>query len=432
MTIYVTGTPKSQGGETAPTPPASGGGEGGEPLLLGNTTKSCNSPDSRRLERWAMQSAAREILPSERVCQCLRSISKFKQPSLNNPTQRENVYSLDYYRNVEVLKSGEKFHYGNLMTCGSVWHCPICAGKISERRRSELVDAVSTWTGQGGQVRLLTLTVPHYSHQKLQVVLNGLSAALRRLTNSREWKTLVESIGLYGRIRSLEVTYGQNGWHPHFHLLLFTYKPFDLVELQGQILHLWKTACLRSSLPVPNHHGVKVDNGELAAQYVGKWGLEHEMTKGHIKKSREGYSPFDLLRLHLGVAAPGRFLDDDPSRAAQLFREYAKCFKGKRQLVWSKGLRLDLLTTEEQTDEEIADAVEPDAELFALVPLSTWKVILFKQLRGVVLEKCREGKPALDDYLTQLSKFTIEYNQPEIPLPPEPEYLQPLQMEMNL
>jgi hypothetical protein len=379
-----------------------------------------------------MQSAAREILPSERVCQCLRSISKYKQPSANNPTRLENVFSLDYYRNVEILKSGDKFHYGNLITCGSVWHCPICAGKISERRRAELVDAVATWTGQGGQVRLLTLTVPHYSHQKLQIVLNGLSSALRRLTNSREWKSLAESIGLYGRIRSLEVTYGQNGWHPHFHLLLFTYKPFDLVELQEQILHLWKTACLRSSLPEPNHHGVKVDNGELAAQYVGKWGLEHEMTKGHIKKSRDGYSPFDLLRLHLGVAASGRFLDGDPSRAAELFREYAKCFKGKRQLVWSKGLRLDLLTTEEQTDEEIADAVEPDAELFALVPLSTWKVILHKQLRGVVLEKCREGKPALDDYLTQLSKFTIEYGQPEVPLPTEPEYLQPFQMEMNL
>lgn len=380
----------------------------GEPLgdppgsSLGILTKSCDRPSEHRLEKWAMQSAARQILPTERTANCLRSISRFKGPNAINGT---NYYDLGYFRKVEVVKSKDSFHYGNLMTCGSVWHCPICAGKVSEHRRSELVQAVEYWKSQGADVLLLTLTVPHYSHQKLQVVLNGLTDALRKMTYSKGWRSLSKSIGLHGRIRALEVTYGENGWHPHFHLLLFTYRQNDLVKLQSEILGLWKSSCLKASLPEPNHHGVKVDNGTLAAQYVGKWGIEHEMTKGHIKKSNAGYSPFDLLRVYLGNSPSGRFHEADPDRAAALFRDYAKAFKGRRQLVWSQGLRDDLLScAPEITDEEIADHVDQDAELFALIPIQVWKVILGRNLRGQVLEKCREGKDSLDEYLKSLDQ----------------------------
>jgi len=371
--------------------------------FLGTITKSCNKPVNQRLERWAKLSAAREILPGERVSKCLRTISIHKHP---DPSRMENFYDLDYFRHVEILKSKENFHYSNLMTCGSVWLCPVCAAKISEQRRSELTQGVLNWKKQGGQVLLLTLTIPHYSNQRLKTVVDGLGHALRRLTNNRGWKSLSQEIGLYGRIRALEVTYGQNGWHPHFHLLLFTYRYNDLEELQAQILELWKDACHRSGLPAPNHHGVKVDNGDMAAQYVGKWGIAHEMTKGHIKKSNQGYSPFDLLSVYIGNSQSGFFLDNETSLAGELFKEYAKVFKGKRQLVWSQGLRESLIQDlADLTDQEAADQIEPDAELFARVDLATWKIILNSNLRGQVLEKCREGKPAFDEYLASLLKL---------------------------
>lgn len=373
---------------------------GAAPPSLGILTKSCDKPENTRLMRWAMQSAARDVLPSERVSKCLRTISIHKHPTA---ATLSNCLSLDYFRHVEILRSKDNFHYGNLTTCGSVWHCPICAAKISEQRRHELTAAVKNWKRQGGEVLLLTLTVPHYVNQRLQVVVTGLSNALRKMTYSRDWRALVPEIGLHGRIRALEVTYGENGWHPHFHLLLFVYRSPDREALQAQILDLWKTACLKSSLPEPNHHGVKVDDGTMAAQYVGKWGIEHEMTKGHIKKSKEGYSPFDLLRVVLGSSPAGRFLDGKTEAATALFREYGKAFKGKRQLVWSQGLKNDLLEDmADLSDEEIADQVEPDAELFARVPLHIWKIVLSKNLRGVVLEKCRQGLDVFDSYLDEI------------------------------
>jgi hypothetical protein len=176
-----------------------------------------------------------------------------------------------------------------------------------------------------------------------------------------------------------------------------------MTNIQDQLLELWKTSCVKSGLPEPNHHGLSLDNGEMAAQYVGKWGIEHELTKGHIKQSREGYTPFDLLRVLVGsyIGNPSLRLTGD--QAADLFSQYAKTFKGKRQLVWTAGLRKILLSNlAEVSDEEIADQIDFDAELFALVPLSTWKIIRSRNLRGVVLEKCYQGKAELLQFLSIL------------------------------
>lgn len=36
---------------------------------------------------------------------------------------------------------GKAFYQG-LMACGGVWTCPVCAAKVSERRRQELKEAI--------------------------------------------------------------------------------------------------------------------------------------------------------------------------------------------------------------------------------------------------------------------------------------------------
>ena len=73
----------------------------------------------------------------------------------------------------------EKAHYGNLITCGSVWTCPVCSARISEQRRQELKLAMTNWRKQVGSVYLLTLTNPHYCGDNLKQLLEG----QRRLLN---------------------------------------------------------------------------------------------------------------------------------------------------------------------------------------------------------------------------------------------------------
>ena len=78
-------------------------------------------------------------------------------------------------------------------------------------------------------------------------------------------------------------------------------------------------------------HGLDLQAGNEAGAYVAKWGLEHEMTKGHIKKAKENNrTPSDILR---------SYTDSENQADSNLFKLYYFAFKGTRQLNWSKGLK---------------------------------------------------------------------------------------------
>jgi hypothetical protein len=130
------------------------------------------------------------------------------------------------------------------------------------------------------------------------------------------------------------------------------------------------------------------------------------MTKGHIKKSKSGYSPFDLARFDLGIYG-GAAKPLSPGEAKILFKEYAYCMKGKRQLVWSDGLRSLLGLSVEKSDQELVDEIEEQEILFVSIPLEMWKIILKADRRGEVLESCKLG---LDNFFSYC-KFLFERSQ---------------------
>jgi hypothetical protein len=334
-------------------------------------------PVALRVERFALQSAARRILPDSRTAKCLRVRQAHRQ--------------------VEVWRSKEHgtAHYGGLQTCGSVWACPVCAAKISERRRAELLRAMDAHRAAGGAVLLLTLTNPHTASDRLSEVLDRQAAAMSRFNSTRQAAKLFASIGCVGTVRAWEVTHGQNGWHPHFHVLLFVRSGLALGALSDRFYDLWANSCRLAGLPIPSErHGVRLDDGTRAAEYVSKglWGLDREMTKGHLKKARAGSSPFDFLRA---------YLSDGDRVAAARFREFAEAFHGKRQLVWSKGLR-DLYAVEDLTDAEVAARQDDRAELLGSITLEQWRAVLRLDLRAEVLELARHGWGPVERFLDEL------------------------------
>lgn len=341
-------------------------------------TKEFN-PSALRVERFALQSVARSILWGSRTAKCLRLVQAHRS-------------------DVEVWRSKEHgtAAYGGLQTCGSVWACPVCAAKISERRRVELLHAIEQHRADGGDVLLLTLTNPHKLSDSLAEAVERQAAAMSRFTQTRQALALRRSIGCLGTVRAWEVTHGANGWHPHFHILLFVRAGgLDLADLRERFYALWANSCRLAGLPVPEFmvpyvkygklcafFGVDVQDGKQAAAYASKWGLESEMTKGHIKKAaRGGRTPFDLLR--------ARLVDDD-KQASALFKEFAECFKGKRQLVWSKGLKA-LFAVPDLSDEELAAQQDERAALLGRITLDQWRAILKFDLRADVLELARYG-----------------------------------------
>jgi hypothetical protein len=319
------------------------------------------------------------MLPDHRINTCLRRM---------RPLQG----------GVKILKSHEKAHYSGLMVCGSVWCCPVCAAKISERRNAELVQSVNSWRAKGGSVLMLTQTVPHYAFQALSLVLGGFGKARKLMRHRKPWKRLAKRIGLIGTIRALEVTYGENGWHVHVHELLFLEPGFEvfLTGIEGEILKMWQDACESAGLDRPNMRGIQLQDGTYAARYAGKWGVEDELTKAHLKRGRDGnIGPWDMLRM---AGAGGTAI-------APLFREYAEAFRGKRQLVWSEGLR-DLLGLGVQvSDEELANQIEEEAVLLGTLKEYQWRIVLHADRRGELLEvAAAEGWPGVIAYIRGLVK----------------------------
>lgn len=329
-------------------------------------------PASSRLERFALQSAVRRILPKSRTAKCLRA-------------RQAHRSEIDVYRSFEHSSA----HYGGLQTCGSVWACPVCAAKISERRSTELRAAIAAHESSGGAVLFLTLTVPHTRRDDLGEILQAQSLAMTRFTGDRAAKRVWRDMGSIGSVRAWEVTHGRlsaqnNGWHPHFHILIFCRSGLDLRVFEDRIYTAWVNSCRLAGLPMPNRrHGVRLEDGSRAADYAAKglWGLDREMTKGHIKLAKHGESPFQLLRA---------FAFDDDRQGAALFREFAQAFHGRRQLYWSPGLK-NRFALDELTDSEISAVIEDSAELLGSINLDQWRVILRLELRGEILELARHG-----------------------------------------
>jgi len=238
----------------------------------------------RVIRRFQLQAAARELLPREAVARCLRRAIPQRDMAL-----------------VDVLYAPAKgaAHYGGLQICKSVWHCPVCAAKISERRREELTEALRIWseqhTTEDRRLLLVTFTLQHSIGDDLSVILGALRRARRLLVSGRGAKYLSDDYGVIGMVRSLEVTYGSNGWHPHLHVIMLFDREVPIIPFEIAIKDRWRQCVEKAGRTASWQHGVDVrySDADIAA-YMAKWGKEpkwtaaHELTKGVTKCARRG------------------------------------------------------------------------------------------------------------------------------------------------
>jgi hypothetical protein len=356
---------------------------------LGNITRfaSLSTTEERekhvlaRFKRFALQSIARELLPDERVYWCLRRLG----------FDKHNV-------EVWIAELVHQAHLKNIIVCGSVWHCPVCAAKITERRRVEMSEALEKNRDEFTPV-LVTLTFQHDRSDRLEDLITALAAAWRMFRSGAGWNSIVEEYGLVASVTGMETTWGRAaGWHPHKHALFFSSKKsIDVDELQRVLAERWKNVLARLSHYAHSDHGVDVRIGDdQAGDYVSKWGLEFELAKSPVKRGRsgkdgvKGYSPFELLELY----------GDGEKWAGALFQEYAAVMKGRKQLVWSRGARKLLgLDDIEATDVELAAAPAEQSFLFATLSWGQYTQIIraadsdHRTVIGELLEVASKGDP---------------------------------------
>ena len=160
------------------------------------------------------------------------------------------------------ITENSKAHINNVQYCGSVWVCAECARKITEQRKQEIALAATEWT-KGvcrlyfdyseyhkdfvgpvrpkieyirGYVYMITLLIAIMQAIALSSNERG-KKAMKRFFEGRTSTALMQRLGKRYHVTNYEVTLGQNGWHPHHHILVFSDK--NLMMISSSCVMTW-------------------------------------------------------------------------------------------------------------------------------------------------------------------------------------------------
>ncbi|MDD5215390.1 MAG: hypothetical protein PHQ03_07640 [Methylococcales bacterium] len=354
-------------------------------------------------ERFELQKTMAKIVPEHRVSKCMRVVqSKGRHLSVFKSVKHSTI------------------SLSNLQSCGSVWDCVPCAAKITERRRNEVKKAIEAHKEQGGSISFVTRTTPHYKSDSLLSIRDKFRKADTIYRGSSGYKIITKNKQCHGQsIKVFELTVSDaNGWHFHVHELYFHeagafegqavssnpfYKQF-LQEFEQGLYKEWRNAALKAGFEEPSRaHGLQVQNGDFASDYLSKWGVEpsggwgvdSELTKAHIKTSKKGFSPFDLIKLYQETQNP---------ELAPMIQEYSEAMKGQKQLIWSRGLKARF-GIDDIDDDDLVDQLEDDAEEIGTICPMQWKFIVANDLRVDFMLLASQGWDVASEFLTSFADY---------------------------
>lgn len=305
---------------------------------------------------------------------------------------------------------GDRVHYEGLQTCGSVWACPCCGARISETRRDEMNQLLAWARAQGYRVMMLTLTARHGCNDDLAELLDRMKDAKQRWARHRAYRRIKPR--MIGSVTATEVTGGgAHGWHPHFHVIEILDGDVDLTPLRDAWL-----ASLRGAGLDGAGAAFQAQGADAAGNYIAKWGAAEELTLSQRKKGRgrTGRTPAQLLAASC---------DEGDREAGRLWAEYANVFHGRRQLVWSRGLKA-LAGIGEVDDAEAAQDQQQDGQVEtgrANIPHPVWTGDVASRRadrRAELLDRAEEVGPdaAVTELVTgHIPGAVIEHDQPYQP-----------------
>lgn len=315
----------------------------------------------------------------------IRELNRAKKEAKPNPNNSQELIKTSrmtfcgqprYGSGAVSIKHEEhkaKAHYSGLAFCGNIWLCPVCSSIIRAKRAEEIKEATRRHLDKGGSLFMVTYTVQHNQSDSLKASLDVLSGAMASMQRSRAYRDFKNEIGLTGNVKSLEVTYGVSGWHPHNHGLYFSDAKLTHADAQGikdELFSMWAHQVDRSGGRPVSYDAFDVQVIETGEESVGAYiakinayqGIACELSLGDIKAGRaeKSISPFELL-------------DINTPEAIALWNEYAMTTKGKSAIRWSRGLRDALGMVKEQTDEEVIEEAEQRGEAIAFIDRTLYR-----------------------------------------------------------
>lgn len=312
-----------------------------------NVSTTDSGPLERRRRRWSRRAVLWRVSDLKRVAFCGRV-----------PRSTGSAVTL---RRTEGVGG-----WAGLQHCGSVWSCPVCAGRILVHRALEIGAVLGAAVAAGHPLGFVTLTMRHREAQALGALWAAAGKGWTRAITGRAW---VEETEVEGWVRVWEVTHGRNGWHVHVHLVLVLdvgATSADLDRIASGMFGRWSSGLQAAGLDAPWRRGQEwhLVTGPKACEQLGEY-LAKFADAPDTRALGEG------LGLELTHTMPGRSSDalrtrpvwallDDVATLGDadslgLWHEWEKASKGRKQVGWSVGLRERFApTVEDRTDDEIA------------------------------------------------------------------------------
>lgn len=146
--------------------------------------------------------------------------------------------------------------------------CPQCSRLRSRALAARTAQAVEA---AGGRLLLLTLTVKSPEDGKLRQTLRKMSAAYGKMMRGSRLRGVVG-----GYIRTLEITRGHGGWHPHIHALLRVDESYfsranGLYVTQQEWASMWQRAIGARYAPIVDVRAVLPHDRGGAISEVAKY-----------------------------------------------------------------------------------------------------------------------------------------------------------------
>lgn len=293
--------------------------------------------------------------------------------------------------------------YSGVQHCGSVWACPVCAGRILVHRALEIGAVLGRAIEQGHPLGFVTLTMRHHQGQELAELWGAASKGWRRSISGKGWVAVEPMVE--GWVRVWEVTHGINGWHVHVHLVVVlapgsTGDDLDLVA--GGMFDRWCRGLVAAGLEAPLLRGQEwhLATGEAAAADLAEYlvksvqvvdeaaqraatatGLGLELTHTMPGRAREGLKTQPVWSLLDDLVATGE------ASALARWNAWEQASKGRRQVGWSVGLRERFAPEVEELsdDQVVAEELGTEADDVLAWTADQWRSFIARPDRAVAL-----------------------------------------------
>lgn len=361
----------------------------------------------------------------------------------HNMTPAKSVYTCGHAigKDVFMMKNLEHKSYSFLSveSCNNVWACPVCRSKVIKKRGESIkranVDMPDMHTYH------LVLTVPHNFKDKLKDLIGtnkdktGIVTALKGLRQSRAWRNMKDNYWYEGDVKAIEVTKGENGWHPHYHVVMYLWEELDdeaIADIKDSLTLEWRNQVKKYFGRRVSDDGVYFDRiSKDNVDYITKWGGGEEVTAFEAKKGKTEDS-FSIAEMERNMLEE----NDQQYKFKRDLTEYYHTMHGHRMMAVSgtkqfRELFSDIISDEKMAEESAADNIEM-SEIRYAVPRKTYMKFEYDNNLATMLQDLSEScEDRQTDFIKEFKQYFPHEEPPRLVTEDEVRSFQKLRYDLG-